>query len=574
MKKHTMKLFALLLALTMVVGMFAACNKNEGNTDTKPENTQGTADQGGNAGSDVKCTDLGTPLADVRVRKALAYAIDMDSIIDSLFHGKAQKAISFTSPGEWLNADIDTYEYNPEKAKALLAEAGWPADYTLDVVYYYDDQQTVDLMTIIGQFWSEVGVKAQFRKLEGDLAAQLWVAPANPATDDSAVAWDLAYAAVAALSESEFYTRYASTATNNSHTPPVEGMDELIAGAAATMNTDEQKQIFGEIQKKLASDVLAMPLYHQVCFVYTSDHIKTGNCVHGNDQFSYEKDILNWTTDRTDKTLYTNGGPLEFFFDPTINPGQYLYQELVFDRLLNADYSLTPTDGMIAEKYTLSEDNLSVEFTLRDGLTWHDGKALTAEDVRFTYELYMKTPGANSVMTNVLNALVGAEEFKNGTAEHCEGIVVDGNKVTFKFKSVAADALLVFSQWPILPQHCLENADPTTLQQNAFWQKPIGSGPYKIGDVVMNNYCTLERYDGYWKTGNGNIEKIYMTASAETDSNLVLNTGAGKIDYAWSKSTDDCIAIEDMKNMTVNDANIRYTRCFFINKFPHKANIK
>ena len=85
----------------------------------------------------------GTPLADVRVRQALAYAIDMDTIVNSLFEGKADVAKSFTAPGDWLNADIPEYKYDPEKAKELLKEANWPKDYTLDVVYYYDDQQTV-----------------------------------------------------------------------------------------------------------------------------------------------------------------------------------------------------------------------------------------------------------------------------------------------------------------------------------------------------------------------------------------------------------------------------------------------
>ena len=145
----------------------------------------------------VSCQELGTPLADVRVRQALAYAIDLDAIVDSLFDGKAEKAISFTAPGDWLNAELPVYSYDPEKAKELLKEADWPSDYTLDVVYYYDDQQTVDLMTIIGQYWSEVGVKAQFRKLEGDLAAQLWVAPEYKENGPSAVKWDLAYEAVA-----------------------------------------------------------------------------------------------------------------------------------------------------------------------------------------------------------------------------------------------------------------------------------------------------------------------------------------------------------------------------------------
>lgn len=522
----------------------------------------------------VSCQELGTPLADVRVRQALAYAIDLDAIVDSLFDGKAEKAVSFTAPGDWLNAELPVYSYDPEKAKELLKEADWPSDYTLDVVYYYDDQQTVDLMTIIGQYWSDVGVKAQFRKLEGDLAAQLWVAPEDKENGPSAVKWDLAYAAVAALTESEFYNRFASTASNNSSVPLQDGLDDLIAVSNSTMDTDEQKAAFQEIQAYIAENELAMPLYHQVCFIYNSKDLDMAGSEVGNDQFSYEKNILDWNINREDKTLYTNGGPQEFFWYPMVNPGYMINTELVFDKLINADSSLNPTEGMLAESYSVSEDSLSIEFILRDGLTWHDGEPLTADDVKFTIELMLKSPGANAVATEVVNAITGAQDYIDGKTEDLTGVVVDGNKVTVQFDKIAANALQVFSQWPILPKHCLENADPATLQQDQFWQKPIGSGPFMVDEVVLNNYATLKRWDGYYKQGSGNIEKIYMFASGENDANLVKNASAGKIDYAWSKSTDDAKAIEELENMNVEVANIRYTRCFYINQFPHEANIK
>ena len=516
----------------------------------------------------------GTPLADVRVRQALAYAIDMDTIVNSLFEGKAEVAKSFTAPGDWLNADIPEYKYDPEKAKELLKEANWPKDYTLDVVYYYDDQQTVDLMTIIGQYWQEVGVKAKFRKLEGDLASQLWVPPTDKEKGPSVVKWDLAYAAVAALCESEVYNRFASTASNNSTVPKQEGLDELITESNATMNAEEQKKAFFKIQNLIAEKELAMPLYHQVCFIYTSDKLDTAGVKFGNDQFSYEKNILDWKINRDDKTMYTNGGPEEFFWSPMVNPGYMLSTELVFDKLINADSTLTPTDGMLAESYKVSEDNKTIEFVLRDGLKWHDDQPLTGDDVKFTLELMLKTPGTNAVASEVVKAIKGSSDFLDGKTDNLEGVTVEGNKVTVNFDSVSANALAVFSQWPILPKHCLEKANPETLQQDQFWQKPIGSGPYKVDEVVLNNYATLKRWDGYYKKGSGNIDKIYLFASGENDANLVKNAGAGKIDYAWSKSTEDAKAIEAMDSMKVTSANIRYTRCFYINQFPHEANIK
>ncbi|WP_313152223.1 ABC transporter substrate-binding protein [Lacrimispora sp.] len=573
------KLVSILCAASLAASLLIGCSGKQqppsetARTGEKTENASSGDSTTGNPGTESS-EALGTPLADIRVRQALAYAIDMDAIVETLFNGKAEAAKSFTAPGDWLNADIPTYKYDPEKAKELLKEAGWPSDYTLDVVYYYDDQQTVDLMTIIGQYWQEIGVKAQFRKLEGDLAAQLWVPPVDRVKGPSAVKWDLAYAAVAALAESEFYNRFSSTASNNSTVPKQEGLDELIISANGTMDTNEQKKAFGEIQNYVAENVVALPLYHQVCFIYTSKDLDMAGAGFGNDQFSYEKHILDWKISRDDRTLYTNGGPQEFFWYPLVNPGLLINTELIFDKLINADENLNPKEGMLAQDYKVSEDSKSIEFTLRDNLKWHDDQPLTAEDVRFTIELMLKAPGTNAVASEVMKAIHGAQDFIDGKTDHLEGVVTDGNKITVNFDQVSANALQVFAQWPILPKHCLEKADPAALQQDGFWQKPIGSGPYRVDEVVLNNYATLKRWDGYYKTGNGNIETIYMSASGENDANLVKNAGAGKIDYAWSKSTDEAKAIETMDHMKVNTANIRYTRCFFINQFPHDANIK
>lgn len=65
------------------------------------------------------------PLNDVRVRKAIRYALDLDAIVNSVYMGMAQRTDTPIPSGIWLYNDSITHEYNPEKAKALLAEAGW-----------------------------------------------------------------------------------------------------------------------------------------------------------------------------------------------------------------------------------------------------------------------------------------------------------------------------------------------------------------------------------------------------------------------------------------------------------------
>jgi peptide/nickel transport system substrate-binding protein len=63
---------------------------------------------------------------DKRVRQAIAYAIDKQEIIDGVLLGLGQPAVGPYKPGTWwYKPDVKTYPFNPEKAKQLLAEAGW-----------------------------------------------------------------------------------------------------------------------------------------------------------------------------------------------------------------------------------------------------------------------------------------------------------------------------------------------------------------------------------------------------------------------------------------------------------------
>ncbi|MBJ2357053.1 ABC transporter substrate-binding protein [Sphaerochaeta sp. S2] len=549
------KLTAIVLLLSLCLGVFAAGTQEVAPTAAVWESQ-------------------GTPLADVRIRQALRLAIDMETIVDELFEGKAQRAVAMTSPGSWLADGLDPYTYNPEKAKALLDEAGWPKDYTLDVVYYYGDQQTVDLMAIIQQYWAAVGVKSSFRKLEGDLASQLWVPPADRKNGPSAVKWDLAYAAVAALSENEFYDRFESTASNNSSIPWQEGLDELVQATRATADVEKQKAAFKALQRDINENMYNIPLYHQLSFIYTSNKLDIAGSDLGNDQFSFNKNILDWKIDSKDGMMYTNGGPMEFYEAPMVNPGLYLYQELLFDKLINADANLTPTDGMLAKSYSVSPDGMQITFDLRSDVKWHDGAAFSAQDVVFSIEYFLKTPGLNAVALNTFKSIKGASAYVEGSASSLSGIKVDGNKVTITFEILDPNALLTFSQWPMLPSHILKGSNPVTFQQNAFWQKPVGTGPFKVKETVLGNYAILERNASYYRSGTGNIKTIFMNASSENDSNLVKNAESGRIDYAWSKSVADSLSIEKIDHMAVTPVNIRYTRVFWVNQFPHPANIK
>ena len=188
---------------------------------------------------------------------------------------------------------LNNYDYNPEKAKELLKEANWDPNTELDVVYYYTDQMTQDLMAIIQQYLAEVGIKMNARLVEGDLATILWKAPEDPVNGPSAVDWDMCYAANAALSLHEYYDRYQTGYSINSHTPSDPKLDELIAATNASVDAEVQRKAFFELQKYENETLFELPLYYQPIFLLQSDKIVKGAKL-GNPQFNYNWDIQNW----------------------------------------------------------------------------------------------------------------------------------------------------------------------------------------------------------------------------------------------------------------------------------------
>lgn len=188
--------------------------------------------------------------------------------------------------------------------------------------------------------------------------------------------------------------------------------------------------------------------------------------------------------------LYSNGGPSEFFETPWLNPGTYMYNKVLYGHLLFADENLSPVsgEGDLAKSYEMSEDGKTLTFELRDGITWHDGEAITGEEIQWNIEYALKSTVLNSVFRSTFESIEGADAYVNGEADSISGISVDGNKVVLTFSKVAPDALLTFTQFAPLPKKYLADTDPISLQQAKYFQSPIGSGPFMVDEVQMNNY--------------------------------------------------------------------------------------
>lgn len=509
------------------------------------------------------------PLSDLRVRQAIAYAIDMDTIAETMFDGMVIPATGRVPDGPMKAPGLNRYAYDPDKSRALLKAANWDPNYELDLGYYYGDQITVDLMTAIQAYLSDVGIKMSFRKLEGDVGAQLSTVPADPVNGPSAVEIDLGYGGHAALALQEYFNVYKTGASAQYPSDPK--MDALVDAINATADPAELKKALFEIEKYEVDNLAAYSLYYMPMFVYESVDLNRNGEMYGNPQYNYDWNIQNWTMKPESNgkmVLQTNGAPVEFFQNPWENPGIWMFNKVLYDRLIACDGALTPTHGQMAD-YELSSDGMTLKFTMKDGLKWHDGEPVTVDDVQFSIEKAILVTTGHKVILSTFNAIKGAEEFVAGTADHISGITTSGNTITIEMATLDPNILLTFSQFAILPEKYLADADPLKMLQSPFFQNPVGSGPYKVGKVEMNDYLVMVPNEDYYD-GVPKIDEIQCYPSYDSDPNVVKNATAGILDYGFSKNPSEVSALRALDNIKLETVDVPYTRILWFYQYPKK----
>lgn len=104
--------------------------------------------------------------ADRRVRQALTHAINKKEIIDGVLMGLGQEAYGPYKPGTWYyNPDVPKFSYDPAKAKALLAKAGYPSGFSTTVYYNSGNSERQETAVTAQAELAAVGIHAQVRSM-------------------------------------------------------------------------------------------------------------------------------------------------------------------------------------------------------------------------------------------------------------------------------------------------------------------------------------------------------------------------------------------------------------------------
>lgn len=209
---------------------------------------------------------------------------------------------------------------------------------------------------------------------------------------------------------------------------------------------------------------------------------------------------------------------------------------LTYEGLITENPITGKKEPTLAESWTISEDNKTIVFTLRDGLKWSDGQPLTSEDVIFSYnDLYLNPKIPNNYR----------DSLRIGESKAFPKIQkLDDRRIQFQITEPFAP-FLDAAELPILPAHVLretiekkdKNGNPIFL---TVWgtdtppQDLIVNGAYKLKSYVTSQRLIFEKNPYYWKKDNqGNalphIPEVVWAIVESTDTSL-LQFRSGSLD--------------------------------------------
>src|SRR5260221_8175341 len=196
----------------------------------------------------------------------------------------------------------------------------------------------------------------------------------------------------------------------------------------------------------------------------------------------------------------------------------------------------------LAESWSASEDGLSYDFVLRKGAKFHTGEAVTAEDVKFSFERYRGTSH------DMMKERVAAVETPD--AEH----------VRFRLKKPWPDFVTFYggatgAAW-IVSKKYVEK-----VGEEGFKKAPVGAGPYKFVSFNPGVELVFEAFDQYWRKTPSVKRLVFKVIPDETTRLAALKRG--EVDIVYSIRGELAEELQRTPGLTLKPAVVQGTFCLY-----------
>jgi peptide/nickel transport system substrate-binding protein len=194
------------------------------------------------------------PFDNLKVRQALQYATDKVSIVKYVLLDQAVVASTFLNPSMYAFENVELYPFDPAKAKALLAEAGFagglpkPLEFMVGV-----EKEYIDVTTAVQQQWAQAGIKSEIASVERAIGDK------RRRTLD----FDINVQAIARFEPSQYLVPYTSSAgIPFPNVMGYKGADDAILKGVVEPDDARRKELYVQAQRQIAQDSPIVPLYY------------------------------------------------------------------------------------------------------------------------------------------------------------------------------------------------------------------------------------------------------------------------------------------------------------------------
>lgn len=234
------------------------------------------------------------PLDDLKVRKAVAHAINRAAMVEFKGSEVARPSISVVPQGYLgYTEDVPRYEYDPEIAKKLLAEAGYPDGITLNAIHTTNNMM-LSTMEVIQALLKEANINLELETVDHATFHSMIRDDASQVVHYSAARFPIADVYLTQFYDSESIVGKPTAITNFSH---CDTADDEIRAARVETDQERQLELWEKAQQDILEDVCAVPVYELLQLWAWKDNLDLGVDVIGS---------LNQSPPVTEKTHFTD----------------------------------------------------------------------------------------------------------------------------------------------------------------------------------------------------------------------------------------------------------------------------
>ena len=225
-------------------------------------------------------------LSDIRVREAISYAIDYDTIINDVLAGVAKRNYGPIPPGILGHVDLPLIQRDANKARQLLSDAGYPQGFEITLTYNIDNLDRRQTAEVIRDSLEDIGINVRLQGLDWDSALDAYLSLEYQMCLNT---WQPDYLDPDSFLSPQFHTLSLAPDGANIFAFSDTEVDNLIDQAAITLSPEVRQNLYQQAQEEIVNQIPAVFLY--VPELYNLVRFDIGNWIQSPTGYFYAENL-------------------------------------------------------------------------------------------------------------------------------------------------------------------------------------------------------------------------------------------------------------------------------------------